>query len=328
MSQTAPRHRRPVSPPGHLTSQRRRDRLARAAGRPSGRHRSRDSSASAILTLFIAGGAAGSRCWPTERARGDQGTGGVLEPPSREYPLGTDDNGRSVLTLLIWGARVSLFVGLPATVISMVIGTLIGLMSGYFTGWTAPSVPAHRVVPGDPVPAAGDRAGHGARAASLLNIVIVIGVNVLAGHGTADPQSDPHHPGAALPRARPRARRRPRHQLGAPHPPERDAHGVREHHLDGGDRDPLRDDAELPGPGRPDPRLLGADARRRLPVGAITTGRWWFFVPPGVCVVFVVLAFTLVGQALEEVLNPRLRARDDAPDDAPRHRCAIRGRAR
>jgi peptide/nickel transport system permease protein len=44
-------------------------------------------------------------------------------------------------------------------------------------------------------------------------------------------------------------------------------------------------------------------------VGAITTGSWWFVVPPGICVVLVVLAFTLVGQALEEVLNPRLRAR-------------------
>jgi peptide/nickel transport system permease protein len=42
-------------------------------------------------------------------------------------------------------------------------------------------------------------------------------------------------------------------------------------------------------------------------VGAITTGSWWFFVPPGLCVVAVVLAFTLVGQALEGVLNPRLR---------------------
>ena len=44
-------------------------------------------------------------------------------------------------------------------------------------------------------------------------------------------------------------------------------------------------------------------------VGAITTGSWWFFVPPGVCVVLVVLAFTLVGQALEAVVNPRLRER-------------------
>jgi peptide/nickel transport system permease protein len=44
-------------------------------------------------------------------------------------------------------------------------------------------------------------------------------------------------------------------------------------------------------------------------VGAITTGCWWYIVPPGVCVVLVVLAFTLIGNALEEVLNPRLRGR-------------------
>ena len=44
-------------------------------------------------------------------------------------------------------------------------------------------------------------------------------------------------------------------------------------------------------------------------VGAITTGAWWYIVPPGVCVVLVVLAFTLVGQALEEIFNPRLRSR-------------------
>jgi peptide/nickel transport system permease protein len=44
-------------------------------------------------------------------------------------------------------------------------------------------------------------------------------------------------------------------------------------------------------------------------VGAITTGSWWFIVPPGLCVVFVVLSFTLIGQALEDVLNPRLEGR-------------------
>ena len=44
-------------------------------------------------------------------------------------------------------------------------------------------------------------------------------------------------------------------------------------------------------------------------VGAMTTGAWWYIVPPGVCVVLVVLAFTLVGQALEDVFNPRLRER-------------------
>ena len=44
-------------------------------------------------------------------------------------------------------------------------------------------------------------------------------------------------------------------------------------------------------------------------VGAMTTGAWWYIVPPGVCVVLVVLAFTLIGQALEETFNPRLRQR-------------------
>ena len=89
--------------------------------------------------------------------------GPVLGAPSSHYWLGTDDNGRSVLTLLIWGSRISLFVGLSATVISMVIGTLIGLVSGLLRGLDRPDhLPDHRVVPGDPVPPARDRAGRGA----------------------------------------------------------------------------------------------------------------------------------------------------------------------
>ncbi len=43
--------------------------------------------------------------------------------------------------------------------------------------------------------------------------------------------------------------------------------------------------------------------------GALTLGAWWFLFPPGVCVILVVLSFTLVGQALEEIFNPRLRDR-------------------
>jgi peptide/nickel transport system permease protein len=43
--------------------------------------------------------------------------------------------------------------------------------------------------------------------------------------------------------------------------------------------------------------------------GAMTLGAWWFLFPPGICVVIVVLAFTVAGQALEEIFNPRLRDR-------------------
>ena len=64
-------------------------------------------------------------------------TAGVLEPPSKEYWLGTDDGGRPILTQLIFGSRVSLFVGLFATLISMVIGTVVGLLSGFLEGWGA-----------------------------------------------------------------------------------------------------------------------------------------------------------------------------------------------
>ncbi len=43
--------------------------------------------------------------------------------------------------------------------------------------------------------------------------------------------------------------------------------------------------------------------------GAASTGAWWYLLPPGFCVILVVLAFTLIGRALEVVLNPRLGER-------------------
>src|SRR4030095_16226276 len=61
-------------------------------------------------------------------------TGVPLSPPSLKSPLGTDNYGRSVLTLTIWGSRVSLSVGLLATAISMIIGAFIGIVAGYRGG--------------------------------------------------------------------------------------------------------------------------------------------------------------------------------------------------
>lgn len=53
-----------------------------------------------------------------------------------EYPLGTDKLGRDYLSRLLFGARISLFIGLAAAVISGVIGTVMGLLAGYFGGKT------------------------------------------------------------------------------------------------------------------------------------------------------------------------------------------------
>jgi peptide/nickel transport system permease protein len=58
----------------------------------------------------------------------------LLAPPDAEHLLGRDDAGKDVLSLLIYGARVSLTVGFAASFMSMFIGTTVGLTAGYFGG--------------------------------------------------------------------------------------------------------------------------------------------------------------------------------------------------
>jgi len=236
-------------------------------------------------------------------------TGGVLEPPSAGYWLGTDDKGRSVLTLLIWGTRVSLLVGLLATVISMVIGTLVGLLSGYFGGragavlfrlteWflVIPFLPLAIVLATVLGP-------------SLLTIAFVIGVTSWPGTALLiRSQTLSIKERAYLERAR---------ALGGGR-----WHQIRRHIL------PnvmpmvfanttltvtiaILAETTLSFLGLGDPTRIswGSMLDDAYTVGAITTGSWWFIVPPGVCVVLVVLSFNLVGQALEDVLDPRLRGR-------------------
>src|SRR6266571_631988 len=60
--------------------------------------------------------------------------GRLNEPPSRDYPLGTDQLGRDLLSRMIYGARVSMLVGLGAQVIVVLIGVPIGALSGYLGG--------------------------------------------------------------------------------------------------------------------------------------------------------------------------------------------------
>src|SRR5216117_443621 len=60
--------------------------------------------------------------------------GRIYDFPSRDFPLGTDQLGRDVLSRMIYGARVSMLVGLGAQVIVVLIGVPIGLVSGYLGG--------------------------------------------------------------------------------------------------------------------------------------------------------------------------------------------------
>lgn len=58
-----------------------------------------------------------------------------LAPPGGEHVLGADFMGRDVFARIVYGARISLAVGVGATAMGCIIGVLIGLMSGFFGGW-------------------------------------------------------------------------------------------------------------------------------------------------------------------------------------------------
>ena len=58
-----------------------------------------------------------------------------LQPPGGAYPLGTDDFGRDVLSRVIHGARVSLWVGIISVGIALISGSILGLLAGYYGGW-------------------------------------------------------------------------------------------------------------------------------------------------------------------------------------------------
>ncbi len=59
----------------------------------------------------------------------------ILESPSPDHLLGTDQLGRDVLSRIVWGSRISLLVGFVAVGISTFIGIFLGSLAGYYGGW-------------------------------------------------------------------------------------------------------------------------------------------------------------------------------------------------
>jgi peptide/nickel transport system permease protein len=261
-----------------------------------------------IMVLFIALALLAPLLFSSDELKVTQATGGILQPPSPGYPLGTDETGRSVLALLVWGTRVSLLVGFAATVISMTIGTLVGIASGHYGTWSGAALERltdwFLVIPFLPLAIVLSTV----LGASLINVIVVIGVTSWPGTArlvraqTLSVEARPY-----LERAR---------VLGGGH-----WHQMSRHVLP--NVMPLvlanttltvaiaiLSETTLSFLGLGDPFRVswGSMLDDAFAAGAISSGAWWYTMPPGICVVIVVLAFTLVGRALENVLDPRAGA--------------------
>jgi peptide/nickel transport system permease protein len=83
-----------------------------------------------VLAVLAAGVAALPLPDPTS-----QSALGRLKPPSADHLLGTDRLGRDILSRVLWGARLSLSVGVGVVIVSGVLGTVLGVIAGYSRGW-------------------------------------------------------------------------------------------------------------------------------------------------------------------------------------------------
>lgn len=230
-------------------------------------------------------------------------------PPSLEHPLGTDHQGREIWVRMVWGAQVSLMVGVAATIMSMLIGTLVGIAAGHFTGWVGgllmriidfflvlPSLILAIVL-------------SAVLSRGVLTIIIAIGVTSWAGTArVVRAQTLTVESRDYIARAR---------ALGAGH-----WHIIIKHLLPGvmplvlanttltvGSAIIAESTLSFLGLGDTTKQSWGTILKNSMDISAATSGYWWYVLIPGLAIVFVVLAFTLMGRAVESILNPTLRSR-------------------
>ncbi len=83
-----------------------------------------------VIALLVLGTLVGPRLWRTPIDKIDFGASKAA--PSPTHPLGTNDLGEDLLARIVWGGRISLSVGLAATLVSVTLGVVIGALAGFF----------------------------------------------------------------------------------------------------------------------------------------------------------------------------------------------------
>lgn len=232
----------------------------------------------------------------------------IYAAPNAVHWLGTDDAGRDVLSNFIYGSRVSLIVGFFASFISIFIGSFVGIVAGFYGGraenvlmrftdimLVIPDLPLAVVIVALTKP-------------SLWNIIFVIGLLGWTGS-------------ARLVRSQTLAVKQRKFVLRARSIGAGNAHIIRYHIF------PMvlplivvntvlvislaiLNESTLSFLGLSDPTALswGQMLNFAFTRGAMSARAWWALVTPGLGIVWAVLACTLLGQGLEQVLNPRLES--------------------
>ena len=260
-----------------------------------------------LLALFLIYGAAGFLAYENPPPAGYT-VDDRFRAPSFDELLGTDNLGRSVWEQLAVGAGISLAVGAAATAIAVLIGAAVGVAGGYTGGRfdqlamgvtdmfiTIPALPLIIVLAA-------------VLSRGLPTIILVIGLT-----SWAVP--------ARLIRAEVLSQRERTFILRAKAIGMRPLHIMWSHVLPNVAGIVLANavlltaaavltEAVLAFLGLGDPSLIswGKMLQNAFSSGATSLGYWWVLIPPGLMITLLVLAFTLVGNALTDVLDPRRRA--------------------
>jgi peptide/nickel transport system permease protein len=260
-----------------------------------------------LLGAILLVSAVGPALFPFDPTAIADSASAILSPPSAQHILGTDEMGRDVFRSLLAGGRVSLFVGLTATAISIGAGALAGLVSGYYSALFS------RLLM---------RLTDFFLALPVLPLIIVlaavfgqsIAITILVIGFTSWPST------ARIIRAQVLSIRERQFiervkALGAS-----DVRVVCVHILPNVlpliyantvlvIANSILSEATLAFLGLGDPVSVswGTMLHYAFVSGAAGRGAWWYLVVPGLGIVLIVLAFTLTGHTLDKIMNPRLR---------------------
>lgn len=229
--------------------------------------------------------------------------------PNSKFPLGTDADGRSILTLVVQGSRISMLVGLVASAITMVIGALVGIVAGYAGSWTDRSLMRitdfFLVIP---------------FLALAIVLAAVFGSNIWVLIAIIGFTSWPGT--ARLVRAQTLSVKEHLYVERARALGGSNWHVISRHILPNVMPVILANliltvaiailsESALSFLGLGDITRVswGTMIDQAFDNGALTIGAWWWLLVPSFCIVLLVLGFTLVGFAFDEVINPRIRER-------------------